>query len=584
MRVNHRRSLRVLVLLSLLVLVMPLAGGVSAQTVGVSTIDGGAEWQYSAEASSPTGGILVHRSLAETYFMYLEEDLTGMPTPDADAVLDSMTLPRFREAFGVVDMPLIAQGSLPYSEWRLYEVPSSSGTHLALFAADVTAVPGAGSVELLLSPKATFGAALASAEANITINGLPGQLAVVPSTAILNAAGLPSTSGQVTAPPPAVPPTPAPVAATVPTSTPVTARQDGAPTQTATVGQDTVAYGGDWQYSAENSSADVAFFVKTGESTVIYAYFSGPNTVGADPLQAVRGTTDGFFSGFNAQNVQQVTAEVLPSGNAWGLTTFERNGIEAAFLVEADVTAPGVARTHYLIAPRDGFATYVASVQQSFQVNGVGAYGEISVDRLTSLLSGGVPAQPTPPAPAGQQAAPTQVAQSTGGQAADYRAQDAPTGCDRIGWVIIDPSQLPASQADLDHRSSCVGGATYAASCGTYLDTGTGVHCTVNVAVGQTPLPVTSRQFTLVDAAGARYPVDTELLMTHVMLLGGPELPETTVDAGTTTRGTLIFNVPSNAPAPWVIEVAPDTIAATGEQPGVLVIDGLLQPFDVFGQ
>ena len=90
--------------------------------------------------------------------------------------------------------------------------------------------------------------------------------------------------------------------------------------------------------------------------------------------------------------------------------------------------------------------------------------------------------------------------------------------------------------------------------------------------------------FTLVDAAGGRYPVDTETMFTHIMVLGGPELPETTVDAGTTTRGTVIFNPPSNAPTPWVIEIAPDTIATTGEQPGILVIEEPLQPYGVFGQ
>jgi hypothetical protein len=592
MRVVHRTGLRVLVLLSLLTLLSPLAGRVAvAQTVGASTIDGGAEWQYSTEASSPNGGILVHQSLSETYFMYLEEDLSALPSPDNAALLEGVTLPRFREAFGITDMPQLAQGNLVTGLWHLYEMPSDAGTVLVLFAVDVTLIPGAGAVEILIAPKAAFAEGLASATANITINGGDTQLVVVPGTAILNAAGLPSNTAsttqttQVPATTPAAVPTSTPAQATIPTSTPAVAGQQGAPlTQTMTVGPDTVAYGGDWQYNQENSSAEIGFFIKPADSTVVYAYLNGPNNIGADPLTSVQGGTDAFFADFGAQNVQQVTAEVLPSGLAWGLTTFDRNGIPGAFLIQTDVTTSGVVRAQFLIAPREGFATYVTSAQQSFQINGVSAYSEIDVDTVASLL-GGAPAQPTPAGGAPAQPTPAgQTSQPSGGDVASYRAQDAPTGCDAIGWVMTDPSQLPVSQADLDARSGCVGGGTYAASCGTYLDSGTGVHCTVNVAVGTAPMAVTSQQFTLVDAAGNRYPVDLEVMMTHVMVLGGAELPETTVDAGTTMSGTLIFNPPSNAPTPWVIEIAPDTIATTGEQPGILVIEGPLQPYGVFGQ
>jgi hypothetical protein len=589
MRVVHRRWLRGLVVLSLLALVLPLAGGAAAQTVGSSTIAGGAEWQYSVEASSATGGIMVHTSFAETYFMYLEEDLSGLPAPDNAALLEGVTLPRFREAFGVAEMPQLAQGSVLSVLWHLYEVPSSTGTHLALFAVDVTAVPGVGSVELLLSPEATFGDALASARANITINDSDILMTIVPSTAILNAAGLPANTAATQNPPvattPAAVPTPTPATTAVPTPTPVAA-QPGALTQTATAGQDTIAYGGGWEYSADNASPDVAFFARSGGDTIVYAYLNGPNNIGADPLTAVRGATDAFFSDFGAQNVTEVTAEILPSGRSWGLTTFDRNGVPGAFLIMADVTAPGVVRAQFLIGPRDQFAEIVTSAQQSFQINGVGAYDEIDVAAVTSLLGGTaqqVPAAPTaqPTTPAGGQVAPTQPAQATSGTA-NYQIEDSPAGCDRIGWVITDPAQRPVTQADLDIKGTCVGGATYVASCGTAASVG--VRCTVNVAVTGAPMMVSYAHFTLVDAAGNRYPVDVESLMSMVMLLGVPELPEATVQPGATASGTIVFNVPADAPAPWVIEVAPETIATSGEQPGVLVIDGALQAFEVLGQ
>jgi hypothetical protein len=89
---------------------------------------------------------------------------------------------------------------------------------------------------------------------------------------------------------------------------------------------------------------------------------------------------------------------------------------------------------------------------------------------------------------------------------------------------------------------------------------------------------VSVNHFTLVDGAGTVYQVDTESLYLMLMLLGGEELPEATVQPGTSVTGTLLFYVPMDAPGPWVIQVAPETIAATGEAPGQLVIDGELLP------
>lgn len=572
MRADVPRRLRILVLLVLCALTLPLAGaGAAAQTVGTSTINGGAEWQYSVEASSPNGGILIHQALGNTYFMYLQESLASLPAPDNLTLLDTVTLPRFRESFGVGEMPLLAQGSLPSSDWRLYELQTAEGNVLVLFIADVTAVPGVGSVEILLSPNATFATALASAKANITIDGTSALVADVPTTAILNAAGLPSdaTAGQPTPPPVAAPPTlPTPTTAPAP---PVAVSQ-----QSQTVGQDTVAYGGGWQYSAEDSSESIGFFVQPGDDSIAYIYLSGPNAFGMDALAAAQQATDAFFSDFGAQNVAQVATELLPSGHAWGLTTFDLDATAGAFLIQVDVSTPGLVRAHILVGPRDQFPALVTSVQQAFQVNGAGAYSGLDPARITALLGApvaqapvGQPAQQTPAAPAGT-------------TADSYRAQDAPTGCDRIGWVITDPAQLPASQAEIDQRGSCAGGATYVARCGTFSD-GAGVQCTVDVAVQSAPMLVSYTQFTLVDAAGARYPVDFEGLMSMIMLFGVPELPEATVQPGATARGTVLFMVPAGAPTPWVIEVAPETIATTGEQPGVLVIEGPLSPFSVFG-
>lgn len=577
----------------------PAPTGGQSITVSGATITYNDRWIFDTVNSTPDSHTFWDAADGSaTWYGYLP---TVPTSGDAAAQLEAFNAQYFDGTFQNIQQVALEPNS-PTIAWALTTAEFNGNPAAVLTYVD-TSVSGQQRVQMLMGKPDTLQASLADIQQSIQIDGV-GAFNGVDSTRIgtLLGGGAPvgQTPAVVATTPAAMPATvPAPTATTVAAgTTPTTAAQPGgALTQTVPVGQDTVAYGGDWQHSAENSSAEVAFFARSGDDTVVYAYLNGPNNIGADPLTAVQGGTDAFFSDFGAQNVSQVTAEVLPSGHAWGLTTFDRNGVPGAFLILADVTTPGVVRAQFLIGPRDQFPALVTSAQQSFQVNGAGAYSEIDVTRVTSLLGGSAPAQQTP---AGQvaptqpaQAAPTQPAQAAptqpsqaGGGTANYQIEDSPTGCDRIGWVVTDPSQLPASQADLDARGSCAGGATYVASCGTYLvaETSTAVQCTVNVAVVGAPTTVSYAHFTLVDAAGTRYPVDFEALISMVMLLGVPELPEATVDAGSTSIGTVVFNVPNDAPTPWIIEVAPETIATTGEQPGVLVIDGPLQDFDVFGQ
>jgi hypothetical protein len=568
-------------------------------TVSGATITYNDRWIFDTVNSTPDSHTFWDAADGSgTWYGYLP---TAPTSGDAAAQLEAFNTQYFEGTFLNIRQVALEPIS-PTTAWAL-TTAEFNGTPAAVLTYVDTSVSSQQRVQMLMGTADTLQASLADVQQSIQIDGV-GTFNGVDSTRIgtLLGGGAPvgQTPAAVATTPAAVPATqPAPTATTIAASTTPTtvAQPGGALTQTITVGQDTVAYGGDWQHSAENSSAEVAFFARSGDDTVVYAYLNGPNNVGADPLTAVEGGTDAFFSEFSAQNVSQVTAEVLPSGHAWGLTTFDRNGVPGAFLIQADVTTPGVVRAQFLIGPRDQFPALVTSAQQSFQINGAGAYSEIDVNQVTSLLGGGVPGQPTP---AGQavptqpsQAVPTQPAQAVPTQpsqagvgTANYQIEDSPTGCDRIGWVVTDPSQLPASQDELDTRGSCAGGATYVASCGTYMagEPSTVIQCTVNVAVLDAPMTVSYQHFTLVDAAGTRYPVDYEALVPMIMVLGVPELPEATVDAGSTSSGTLLFNVPNDAPTPWIIEVAPETIATTGEQPGVLVIDGPLQDFDVFGQ
>jgi hypothetical protein len=569
MRHLRRCVSRVLIVLVLLVLAVPVSGAITpavAQT-GASPVTAGPEWRAVDE-----GRTFEHVTLPNTVFMYMEHDLANLPVPDNLFLMEVATVMQFREAMGVESMPQLGTSD-PAADplWYLHSLDYDGVAHVVLFTVSVTAVPGKGAVEILITRPESLQAALTSAQQGITVYGAPALVARVDTTAVLTAGG---GQAQVPAAPPQT------------TQQPTTQQPPAAPPQatqltgSAVVGPDSIAYGGDWQYATDSSTAEAGLFQNTVNPQVIFGYFTMSGLPATDGLTALRQFNTGFFSEFTPGTVQEVITEALPSGHAWSLYIVNDPAGRQVYLTVADVSTPGALKAQVLVTPFDQLSTGLVSTQQSFQINGVGAFSELDPAYVASLAG-------APPPVAGQ--APTQqtgaTTQPASGGVADYQALDAPTGCDGIGWVITDPSQAPATQADLDYRGACVGGATYIADCGLYeMETTPLVFCSVHVAVGGAPMNVSMSHFTLVDGAGAAYQVDTETAMLMVMLFGSPELPEAQVSPGTSVSGTLLFNVPATAPGPWTIQVAPETIAVTGEAPGTLVIDGALQPVDPFAQ
>jgi hypothetical protein len=560
---RHRFS-RLGVILGLILTIVtmaPAAAQASTAMVGTSTIQYDSAWTLSS-SSTPQMAYLIHNAPgAESSYTYLEVDNAQLPIMDALYVIEVMVMPAWRESFGIDVTPYLVQGPASTDViWELFSAEMPQGPMLVLMSADLTRVPGKTAVELMMASPDNFPAAFAAAQTGITTNGHPNQFSLIDTATVLNGAGITAQANPGQQQPPQAQPTQPAVAATTPAQPPQSAA-------TATVGSDTLTYGGEWQYSADNSDATSGLFQSTANSQLIYGYFTATGD-GSDGGAALQQFNQGFFGDFEPATVRELPGETLPNGSAWSLHVIDEEGGTTVYLTLADASTPATIRFQVLSSPLDLFQTTLTSVQQSIQVNGIGAFAGIDPAHATSLI-GAAPAPATIPA----------------GQATNTPPVAATSGCDSTGSVITDPSQRPVTQADIDQRSACVGGGTYVASCGTFAvgETSTDVQCTVNVAILGAPMTVSYQHFTLVDAAGNRYPVDLEVVWGLVVMAGAYELPEATVQTGMTSSGTLVFDVPNNAPMPWIIEVAPDTIAATGEQPGTLVIEGALQDFSVFG-
>jgi len=301
--------------------------------------------------------------------------------------------------------------------------------------------------------------------------------------------------------------------------------------------------------------------------------------------------TDGFFEEFGAVNVVEVASEALPSGNGYALFTGELMGMPLVILAHADVTTvPNEFRAQALITPVDDFEVMFASVQQSFVIDNMGAMNELNGVELAALLGTTGSDQQA----AGATATPGADTATTPQDEAvliDFILSDAEGSCDAVGWVVTAPDQAPVSEEAVNYLAACAGGGTFVARCGTFagsgelgLDPGEGrmwVQCEIQALADSGPLTLTRDDFSLLDSAGMEYTLDS------FALLAIPEIdsfPNEEMPIGATAEGTVAFSVPVNAPGPLVIQVNPEALAATGEGAGLLVIDGELQPIDVFGQ
>ena len=405
-------------------------------------------------------------------------------------------------------------------------------------------------------------------------------------------------------------------------TTPATGQTPAAPTETPTaaagttsgqasdivVNGVTVSSSGPWTYAEALSTPDeIAFFNHSGGPTTLFAYARTPST-NPDAQTSLTQFNTGFFNSFGATNVQEVRIETLPSGHAWSLNTGDKDGTPIALLAFADVTTdPTEFRVQVILAPVSQFPVALPDAQASIQVDGQPALGEVDTATVLSLLGGGTtgaaPVAPTAagttgdtPATTATAATTTTTTQAAGfavtGDISQYEAQDTPGTCDALGWAATGSDQIPQTEQDLNLRSSCVGGGTFFAACGTAAPTDFGtpeagmvwIQCDVTARVDGAPMTLSMFDFELSDATGAVYTFD---IMAAISSIENVEVfPEEPVQTGQTVTGSVLFSVPETAGAngPWLLSVAPETLATTGEQPGRIVISGDLAPFSAAAQ
>lgn len=607
-----------LVLLTVLASVMQAAAqtttgqAASPQTAGTATISFDDSWEFDPEGADPTSVFLVHRDIPTTMFMYGE--IADPSITDPGMAIDQFAMGFFGSFGDQNQQELAGEVVDPGNAWRLYSVNQAGIPFGMLTTANTSAVPGSVVIVMLIAPAGSFDLGISAVQQGIDVNGTGSPLAGFDPNelaALLESGGQTGQTGAPTETPTStggltLPPLTTPEAGTTPTTTsggltlpplnPTQDVQETPTTATGTTGQGqsvvvntaTVAYGPNWTYEEASSTPnEIAFFSSANAPTTVFGYAttgdaSGDAGLGLDQFN------EGFFSSFGATNVQQVAREVLPSQIAYSLHTADRSGVPVVVLAYADVTsAPGEFRVQVLISEASNFDGELNSAMQSFQIDGVGAFNELDPAAISALLAGGAtttgPTTTTTPDPSTQAGASTL---SVTGDVSPFEAQDAQGTCDTIGWAVTSPDQVPASEADINYRSVCVGDSVYFASCGVVPATELGapeagmtwVQCDVTVRVDGAPLELTMFDFELVDASGATYTFD---LMAGISAIDSIKLfPETAVATGQTATGSAIFSVPQSAPGPWVLQVNPLALATTGVQPGSLVISGDLQPIE----
>jgi VCBS repeat-containing protein len=353
-----------------------------------NTFEFGGGWMTDPETTQTGAGgyfAVKHSVLADTSFQYFESPWVQNHVPDNEALLQGFAFAILSQ-MGQTSPTPVATGTLADGTlWHLYAVPISGTPYGMLFTAD-TADPSQNDVDTILtSPASTFDQALAAVQTDIRVNGIS-PLAGIDPTQLMTALG-----GDV-AVTPSVDTTPTP--GSTPSAAPTAAVPSVESDQTVTVGTASIAYDGAWTYDAANSSAENATFKNSQDPRVIFGAAQGPDRMSDGNVQVALQILNAPAS-FGAQNAQQVASETLPSGRAYVLYQWEREGSAEVALFVVDVTtAPGTFDVQLLLAPPDQFLPSLVSVQQSFQINGVAPFSELDQATLASLIGGDVPSTP----------------------------------------------------------------------------------------------------------------------------------------------------------------------------------------------
>ncbi len=407
-------------LLALLLLALPPVGPLATSTVWAqngqatqvvaacdptqtpcNTYEFGGDWVINPDATMEGSGgffALTNQVLPETSFQYFETPWVTNHIPDNEALIENFALVLLSQMGQTSPVP-VATGTLDDGTlWQLYTVSAAGTSYGALFTAD-TADPSENDVTTMLtSPASTFDQAVAAVQADIRVNSVSPLAGIDPAqlmTAL--AGGVVDTPAAGTTPTPEITSTTAPPSSTTPTAPPTAAAPSGQLDQTMPVGSDSIAYNSaEWQYDPAMSATQNATFGRTIDPRIIFSYAQGADQKSGGDVQLAIQIIDAPSS-FGAQNAQLVAGETLPSGRAYVLYRWEREGASEVALLILDVTStPGTLRLQGLFAPPDQFMASLTSAQQSFQINGEQAFNELDPAALAAALGTEVANTATP--------------------------------------------------------------------------------------------------------------------------------------------------------------------------------------------
>ena len=394
------RHARILVVLSLFVCSILASGGLPAATTHAqggpatqvdpacdptqlvcNTYEFGGDWVVDPSTSASGAGgyfALTNQALANTSFSYFETPWVDNHIPDNESLVQNFAQVTLVQ-LGLTDPAPVATGALADGTiWHLYAAPTEGVTTGMLFAAD-TADPSQNDVMIILmSPAETFDQALMAVQSDIRVNGESPLTGIDPAQATSALEG-----GVAVTPVVGTTPTPG-LTPTIPPAATTTSGQTG---QSFTIGADTLSYTGNWQLDPENSTeGQVASFVDGGNPNIGFSYLQGADRETGGDIEVALQILD-FPMIAEAQNAQQVASEVLPSGRAYELYTWEREGADEVGLLFIDVTTtPGILHAQILLAPPDLFLASLDFVKESFQINGEPVLSELDTSTIAGLL------------------------------------------------------------------------------------------------------------------------------------------------------------------------------------------------------